>query len=404
MARKERRKPHGHGSVWRRGPSTFVVRWRENGERRLSPAYATRELAERVRSKIAADLQAGRTGLPRDLRDSPTLGSLGDAVLERRKLTHRSWQTELGRWKLHLRPFFGSRQASLVDPALIRSFVEKKRAEGMNPSTVGHCVRLLSIIYTDLIERTGETGVKANPVRSLTRATRRLYKPTHDPKNTPFIEKLADIARVQAALNDTTGVMFAVGAYAGLRPGEVKGLHWTDVDIEKRRIKVWRQVFGGELGPLKDDETRIVPILNPLLPILLAWKARTGGDGQLFRPLRAGKPGHPARFIQEHTLLNHLAAALEKRALPRITWYQATRHTFASRWVLNDGSIEKLASILGHSSTWVTERYAHLRPDLFKERDLAILDVSGTRSGTFGHSLGTESEKRILESTNSPLN
>lgn len=141
----------------------------------------------------------------------------------------------------------------------------------------------------------------------------------------------------------------------------------------------------------------------PRVGFTVAWKARTGGDGQLFRPLRAGKPGHPARFIQEHTLLNHLAAALEKRDLPRITWYQATRHTFASQWVLNDGSIEKLAST-GHSSTWVTERYAHLRPDLFKERDLAILDVSGTRSGTIGHSLGTGSEKLILESTNSPSN
>jgi hypothetical protein len=70
--------------------------------------------------------------------------------------------------------------------------------------------------------------------------------------------------------------------------------------------------------------------------------------------------------------------------LRRLTWYQATRHTFASQWVLNDRSIEKLAAVLGHSSTWVTERYAHLlRPDLFKERGLAMFN------GAVGHTVGT---------------
>ena len=59
-------------------------------------------------------------------------------------------------------------------------------------------------------------------------------------------------------------------------------------------------------------------------------------------------------------------------------WYHATRHTFASQWVLHDGSIEKLAAVLGHSSTVVTERYAHLRPDLFsaRERDLLKVDLA----------------------------
>jgi hypothetical protein len=58
-----------------------------------------------------------------------------------------------------------------------------------------------------------------------------------------------------------------------------------------------------------------------------------------------------------------------------LTWYQATRHTFASHWVLSGGSLEKLANVMGHSSIVVTERYAHLRPDLFREEDHELLDV-----------------------------
>ncbi|MGO9289182.1 MAG: tyrosine-type recombinase/integrase [Polyangia bacterium] len=58
--------------------------------------------------------------------------------------------------------------------------------------------------------------------------------------------------------------------------------------------------------------------------------------------------------------------------------YQTTRHTFASQWVMNGGSVEVLAKILGHSSTSTTEHYAHLAPDFFgaKAFDMVAVDLS----------------------------
>jgi len=52
-------------------------------------------------------------------------------------------------------------------------------------------------------------------------------------------------------------------------------------------------------------------------------------------------------------------------ALPRATWYQATRHTFASQWVMGNGSIQKLATVFGHCAAEVTNDCAHLHPDAF---------------------------------------
>jgi integrase len=74
----------------------------------------------------------------------------------------------------------------------------------------------------------------------------------------------------------------------------------------------------------------------------------------------------------------YLRSALKKLGLarPGLGWYEATRHTFASRWVIAGGSIEKLKEILGHYSVVVTERYAHLRPDLFPASDLGTLALS----------------------------
>ena len=39
------------------------------------------------------------------------------------------------------------------------------------------------------------------------------------------------------------------------------------------------------------------------------------------------------------------------------------------------GSIEKLKEMMRHSSVQVTERYAHLRPDAFSDRDRGMIAV-----------------------------
>jgi site-specific recombinase XerD len=72
----------------------------------------------------------------------------------------------------------------------------------------------------------------------------------------------------------------------------------------------------------------------------------------------------------------NLRAALKMCKLDEdLTWYQCTRHSFASHWVMDGRPIERLREILGHSTVKVTERYAHLRPDMFTEADLEAVAV-----------------------------
>jgi hypothetical protein len=65
-----------------------------------------------------------------------------------------------------------------------------------------------------------------------------------------------------------------------------------------------------------------------------------------------------------------------------MTWYQSTRHTFASQWVMAGRPIEKLKEILGHSTVQVTERHAHLKRELFGDADRGALKVSLAPGGT----------------------
>jgi hypothetical protein len=92
----------------------------------------------------------------------------------------------------------------------------------------------------------------------------------------------------------------------------------------------------------EDADEREVGVPQDLLPILAAWKLRTGGEGQLFHPVnpeRGGTKETPATHLASRTLTKQLHGAFKRMKLvirdakggeSYLTWYQATRHTFAS--------------------------------------------------------------------------
>jgi len=410
MSHKKRRRGPGQGAVWQRCDSWWI-QWRENGQRKYS-RYPDEKTARKVLAQVLANVASGRAGLPEPPKaDTTTLAALAKDWLERREKNgkHRSTPDDAGRWKLHLLPRFGKLAPDQLTQRMIRDLVEAKLAEGKASATCMLMVRLLSTFYTDLCER----GLaKTNPAKGLPRGTRDLVRSTHDPKTTPFVEKLADVERIYRALPEPVNLAYAIGAMGGLRTGELLQLQWSSVDLERGRIVVSEQVQDGVVMRPKDKDSRIVPITDSLLPLLKAWHLRSGGVGQVVPPMRRGS----RKRLDPHTIGKCLQEAFEAinkegHALPRMTWYQATRHTFASQWVLTGGTLEKLREVMGHSSVVVTERYAHLRGDLFSAADLGrmtvdfsspmgkILPLARKESGALDYAVTTLPEDRSATQT-----
>jgi integrase len=162
--------------------------------------------------------------------------------------------------------------------------------------------------------------------------------------------------------------MFALGVFAGLRPGEIRSIQWGDLDFAARLIHVQRS----DDGPVKDGEARTVPLSPALAEVLLQWK-------EVSEPPQDA-PSRPCFFIdgqrvRKEAMLAALTAAFAAATLPRLTWYQATRHTYGGRFVSNGGSLERLRLILGHSSTEVTQRYGHLVPGEYTQAERALVDL-----------------------------
>lgn len=337
------------------------------------------------------------------------MGVLADPFLERRKSTHRAGAEDGYRWRKHLARPFGGFKPSDVDAGRIRAFIEAKLAEGLNPATVRILVALLSALYADLVER----GIaQANPCRGLPRSTMRLMKPTydlaHDALHREAGGRAAHLPRPPRAAERRLRhrragrpahrrcVRPAVGARGPAGPPHPRA--------------------GVSAGPLKDKDSRVVPVLDPLLPVLQAWKLSAGDEERVIPPLRCD-----GAKVDKHTPGTYLRASLRRLGLQRVGlgWYEATRHSFASQWVLAGGSVEKLKEILGHYSVVITERYAHLRPDLFPASDLGTIaldlrpggDVrpmaegdrratAAAKPGAIGHSLATRPAKRAATSRN----
>jgi integrase len=371
------RRPYLTGSIAKRG-KRWLIRWRESG-RRMTASYSTQGLARRALAGKVGLAETNRAGVAPAANTAPPLAELVKDWFERREAAgrHRNVAGERGNWTNHLAPTLGRLRPDEVTPAVLRRLIEKKLTtgrlrergpkkerkkasdKGLSPTTVLLLVRLVSTLYSDLIE---DGHATINPARALPKKVRRMLKPVHDPRTTPFLEKADDIRRVYLGLEEPFAAAFAVGAMAGLRTGEVRALRWLHVDLERRRI----HVRDSAEGRLKDDESRIVPVQAALLPVLTAWKLKTGGSGLVVPPVRTRSK---RSMVDEQSIGRALRDALAKLKLPRLTWYQATRHTFASQWVLAGGSIEKLRELMGHSTVLVTERYAHLRQDLFAEAD-----------------------------------
>jgi integrase len=359
-----KRRPKGSGTIRRAGRGFAIVHGARGAEQ-YEGGFRTKAEAERRLTLLRAEAMQRRLGVAADPRRVPTLGELAGPWLARRKETNAAGAEDGSRWRKHLAPAFGHLRPDQVDQARIRAFVEGRKGV-ISPGTIRVVVAVLSSLYEDLLER---QLAPFNPCRRLPKSILRQMRSTHDPRTTPFVEKLADVRRIFLALEEPLNVAYAIGALGGLRTGEVFALRWTSVDLAGRRILVSESVG----GQTKDREPRPVPIQDALLPVLKAWHVRSGGTGLVIPPLRSDGKNVDKSTPAQH--LRRVLVDLELSPLEPKPWYQATRHTFASHWAMAGRPLRELQAILGHASITDTERYAHLTPGFWADGVHGAIEV-----------------------------
>lgn len=133
--------------------------------------------------------------------------------------------------------------------------------------------------------------------------------------------------------------ILALGAFTGMRRGELLGLRWIDVDIENRRAYL-HETKNGTLG---------IVVLNRLAMRVLE-SLPSGAPSDLIFPDVDGQK------------LSVYTKRLFQRLGIQNASFHSLRHTTASWLVMQGVDLYAVGKILRHKSPRMTQRYAHLSP------------------------------------------
>jgi integrase len=348
-------KPVPHRDKWR-------IRWLDEQGKRQSAVFDEYKLAQRELSRRVVEVEEIRRGIRNATPPEKTFGDLCDYWLENRAPRKRSRKDDESMIRRHLRPAFGTMRLRDVGVEDVDGYVNDKiDGEELSDKTVSNHVILLGTMLR--LATTFKVPWLAT-VPKFRKPKVALFS-----RDYQWLRSDDEVRRFLAASrgeDEHVFVFYAMAVYTGLRAGEIAAIEWPDVDLERRLITVQRSFD----GPTKSDRVRYAPILDPLLPVLKAWRLRH--PGRLVFTNQAGAMFSPsARVFQEvlHRVLD--AAQLPKvkrngKERPYIRFHDL-RHTFASHWVTKGGDLFKLQKILGHQSVQMTMRYAHLAPEAFRE-------------------------------------
>ena len=105
----------------------------------------------------------------------------------------------------------------------------------------------------------------------------------------------------------------------------------------------------------KTHKVRTIGINDCLMGLLKKLKAEDPEGGLLLNRVKLGcvHSSHVAREFANDC----------SKAGVRIIKFHDLRHTYATQFVAKGGDIRGLAGVLGHTTTSMTERYAHFTPE-----------------------------------------
>jgi integrase len=219
----------------------------------------------------------------------------------------------------------------------------------LSAATITAAVHVMSGLY--------RLAMREHPPLVMTNPFADLELPKIEPHALDFYEQ-DEAAALYEAADGQWRTLVELGMQAGLRFGEMAGLHGHRVDWLRGKIEVadvmTRQ--GLRQYPKSRKSHRVVPVPPGVLEGMSVLMAGRERDALVFTRLRGG-PVDDVIF-RNRVWYPAVAAAGVRRFAPRIM-----RHTAAS-WLVMDGvPLYDVQALLGHESFATTQRYAHLAPD-----------------------------------------
>jgi integrase len=286
------------------------------------------------------------------------------------KLRPRTVESYASHVRVHIVPAIGAVPLAKLGPADVQRLLDSLTAGGLGAQTVAH-VRATLRRALGQAERWGY--VSRNVARLVDAP--RIVQAQVNPLTVGEVRQLLEATR-----EGRRYPLWVTAIATGLRSGELRGLRWSDVDLDAGLLQVCVQVASIDgvfvlVEPKTTRSRRSVPLPSIVVEALrehrrrqlqerlLAGSAWQGEGWGLVFPTLTGTP------YNDHTLVRRLQADLAAAGIRRQRLHDL-RHAAASLWLAQGVSPRVVMETLGHSTITVTmNTYSHVIPAL--QRDAA---------------------------------
>ena len=305
-----------------------------------------KEFREAGRANAEAESAARGLGKPLTLGAFWRETALPQIRLSNTSLSAITKEYAFGKW---LKPLLDRPLGGIEACELELNVVKPMLEAGKNPATIENALRLFANVW--------------NRARKLELVTgdcplAQVKRPKIDNRRVRFLIP-AEAASLLAALKKRSfdaHDLALLSLFTGLRRGECLALTWPDVDFENGLIFV---------KDPKNKENRHAFMTAEVRAMLTRRREARPEAGRVFYSQWGGLLSHafsgPFRETVKALGLN------EGINDPRqIVVFHTLRHTFASWLVMKGKPLYTVSKLLGHRDIKITERYAHLAPEIKK--------------------------------------
>ena len=266
--------------------------------------------------------------------------------------------------KNHLKPGLGAIRLDELNAHTIQSLYNRL-GDTRSPKTVKN---VHGILHKALQQAVINRYIPYNPAEAcvLPRAERKELKPLDDALISAFLK---------AVKGHQFEDLFRVALFTGIREGEILGLCWDVVDLDKGTIHIIRQLqkISGEwvLVTTKNSKGRTITLAPFVVQIL-----RTVKHQQLENRLRYGDCWEDSGFVftnelgqhlNRHTVLKHFKKIMAQIGSPE-TRFHDLRHSYAVASIRSGDDIKTVQENLGHATAAFTLNvYGHVTDQMKQE-------------------------------------
>ena len=246
----------------------------------------------------------------------------------------------------------------MLSPLDVTNWVDARHKAGDGAQTIRHDLSQLSVLLKTALNAWGVQNARnvvsgvARPALPPGRSRR------FDAREAEFLNRALDLAVARGLRRPNRGMkhMITLGVETSMREGELVGLTWKHVDLERRVAHLPRTKNGESrsvaLSSRAVDALRQMQVTSASNDRVFGWKNASSFSKQFTRLVRRARDLYVSNCAAE-------GSTVEPRFLTNLRFHDL-RHEAASRLFEAGLNMMEVASMTGHKSLQMLKRYTHV--------------------------------------------